>query len=396
MGSNDSTDHLLLKDDGNCTCCSKLVLKEEIILCYDCKDRFHAVCTSSKNKICTKTLLNNFMNLTTKDNFLWFCDKCLIKMQLEKVNDDHERINTLEEKILTVTSQLTEIKNLIQCSKTETENLIKSNVIHESPVVNVSPDPNPWNNSHKVVLMKNSLGEMPDLQKLTKNVLPGAGRNSVSRVTKEGNTVISCTSLEQANILQKDVSEAFPAHQVTLKKPFKSIIKVVGFRNEYNEADFSDKLFNDNVGLDNFKREDHYEFIKIKSCQRDSSTYQAYIKVSSGLRTFLKNKRDRVAIDFLSCRIYDQINVNRCNKCHEYGHWAKDCKNSANCAICAESHETNTCEHANDTEFNHFKCINCSRAGYENTRHRADSSKCKCFNDEHEKCKRLFLQNLNS
>ena len=100
-------------------------------------------------------------------------------------------------------------------------------------------------------------------------------------------------------------------------------------------------------------------------------------------------------ISLFSCKVYDQVNVKRCNKCHNFGHWVKECDQNAACSICAENHETKSCPHFNNTEFRGHKCINCTRNGVLPIDHRANSSVCPTYVKELDKCKALLSNVLN-
>ena len=92
------TDVVLISDSGICKCCSQEAYDDEIIQCALCKDRFHAICKDSTVKICSSTFLTSFMRKSTKNNFIWLCDPCLVKFEVDHVSNEQWRIDTLEEK----------------------------------------------------------------------------------------------------------------------------------------------------------------------------------------------------------------------------------------------------------------------------------------------------------
>ena len=128
---------------------------------------------------------------------------------------------------------------------------------------------------------------------------------------------------------------------------------------------------------------------------KSPSTYQAVVKVSESFRSIIRKNNDRVIISLFSCKVYDQVNVKRCNKCHNFGHWVKECDKRAACSICSEEHETKSYPQFKNLEFENKKCINCIRNGSLPNNHRADSSACPIYMKELAKCKEVLLNNLN-
>ena len=108
------------------------------------------------------------------------------------------------------------------------------------------------------------------------------------------------------------------------KKMFK--IRIVGFKFDLTVEEFTSKLFhNDFLSL--YNTSEHFEILKIKSCHRDNTNFQAVLIVSEDFRTLLKKYSDRVLIECYSCQGYDNVNVMRCFKCQAFGHLVKNCSN---------------------------------------------------------------------
>ena len=167
------------------------------------------------------------------------------------------------------------------------------------------------------------------------------------------------------------------------------------FKTEYTPEQFVHHLFERNTSLACYNSTEHYDLLKIKPCLRDDTTFQAVIKVSTSLRKAIHKNKDKLAINYYNCKVYDQLNVGRCNKCQQYGHFSGDCKNDDVCAICNGKHETRKCSHRNEETFSSPQCSNCIRAGKETTNHRADSSQCPCYIHEHDTRLSNFMKILN-
>ena len=145
MASTGESSVVVLNDDGICACCNSLVIDKEIIPCSNCKGRFHAICKTSPKKICSTSLLNNYMSTNTRDNFLWFCDPCLTKFQNDQGENESQRLHIIEKKYEDIEMKLEEIKSL--CTK---EPLVPS-------IVTSLPFTNPWAHSIKLWITKNGL-----------------------------------------------------------------------------------------------------------------------------------------------------------------------------------------------------------------------------------------------
>ena len=143
-------------------------------------------------------------------------------------------------------------------------------------------------------ILKDSLGNNPNLTSLESSVLDKSLKPGISKFTKDGRTVILCDSSEDANALQVKAAATFPAHKVVVKKPRKSVIRVVGLQSLLSGESFTDELFTRNPSFESFKNSEDYEFSIVKSCLKNSTTFQAVIKVSEAFRSHIKKYNDRV------------------------------------------------------------------------------------------------------
>lgn len=395
LTESDYTTTVLLDNEGICKCCSTQIKEDDNIQCTECKRLFHAICPSSKIKICTKTLLNLFMNKSTRDNFFWLCVPCLITYQMAKTKKDDKRIDNLEKEFTKIDSQLQEIKSIV--AKTAVPVLSPEATTVPSLVSprQVPKPSNPWKNTTRIEIMKDNLGHKPDLSILEgTECFSSSVSHIVSHDTRDGRTILTCSN-DIADRLREEVNTALPDHEVQLKKPVKSIIKVVGFKNELENSMFTDYLFARNDSLSEYNNDEHYELLKVKQCLKSPTTFQAVLKVSGKLRSAIRKLHDRLIIGYHSCRIYDQVSTMRCNKCQHFGHFKRDCSNEASCAVCAGNHLTESCSASPSSVDDIKKCINCVRSGITDHNHKADSPFCSAYLNEHEKCRKLFLNNLN-
>ena len=102
-----------LVKNGSCATCENKVQASSIIECDSCADRFHAVCSSTtkQNKICNETLLKNYSQNSTKDNFKWYCNVCLTLYEHDKNSGLQDKLNTMMLKFEVLTNVIRDLQN---------------------------------------------------------------------------------------------------------------------------------------------------------------------------------------------------------------------------------------------------------------------------------------------
>ena len=132
-----------LEADGTCNVCTKISLPNEHTQCFICKENFHVVCSSTSNedKVATKTTVFNFLLNSTKRNFMFLCDICLTSFEKNLADTDTHRVNLLESKIDTLTTQISNINNILTANQTQQA---KTEVSKESTKESSKSSENPW------------------------------------------------------------------------------------------------------------------------------------------------------------------------------------------------------------------------------------------------------------
>ena len=82
--------------DGSCLQCEISVEDNEVIKCFSCQGHFHALCKKSANAICNKSLLQIYMQKSTKKNFVWYCDSCLTNLEISGTESQSSQTKILE------------------------------------------------------------------------------------------------------------------------------------------------------------------------------------------------------------------------------------------------------------------------------------------------------------
>jgi len=105
----------------------------------------------------------------------------------------------------------------------------------------------------------------------------------------------------------------------------------------------------------------------------------AIIKLGEGLRSYVKDKGNRIYLDLTSHSVKDHFHLTQCYQCQVFGHKAgsSHCSGSQVCLYCAKSHRSSECPVKNDKK--HHACSNCFshtefRANYRG--HHANSMHC--------------------
>lgn len=116
--------------------------------------------------------------------------------------------------------------------------------------------------------------------------------------------------------------------------------------------------------------------VLFKFGKRDQKSVHWIVETSAENRKLVVDK-ERLYIDWYSCRVHDHVRVVRCYRCQKFGHLSKDCRSEIQCGHCAGSHESRDCPNKGATP----KCANCTRYGHSGTvtEHEAASLRCPAY-----------------
>ena len=374
-----------LDDQGHCSSCGNVSIQSEHVKCFSCNCLFHAVCNSATadEKFATKTMIHNFLLPSTKNNFLFFCDICVTKLEISATDSDSQRINLLETKMNTIDSQLKEITSL----------LVNSNSKKDAPA------------SHKKVETKQPTGFWSDVVKLDKASAPPSkallvipknpdvqahneNRDIIEKTIvdnqiplketftdKSGALVLVCESTKKRDELKNLVQTAKVDIPMNSPKVKRNPITIVGLGREYT-SDETNKLILQNELIRKFavanNMGDHFKIHSIKPLKNNPEKFQVFATVTQILREGITKLNDKLIMGVNSCKVYDRKNTKRCNNCQMFGHFMANCPTprDPSCGKCAGKHATNTCE---SEERN---CINCRRNKLDHSTHSAFYHKC--------------------
>lgn len=198
--------------------------------------------------------------------------------------------------------------------------------------------------------------------------------------TKHNGTAVvkfrNTEELEKAQtILREKLYKDFIVWKPKLDKPK---IKIVGIQDvEYTRDQLKEEIFSKNLDTgDSFDILHTYinKFKKTLSVIAEVSA-PTYTKIMGSLRIYLRWQK---------CKVYDDMDINRCFKCSRYGHnnSGGKCKNTQSCKFCAGEHDAKDCPSRADK--GKHTCTNCKYVCEKyrekvNFNHAADDTKCCTF-----------------
>lgn len=158
-------------------------------------------------------------------------------------------------------------------------------------------------------------------------------------------------------------------------EPSKKNPKIIIFDLQKNETE--KKLMKHIISQNGFTQQEQKTIqdgarFSFKTGNRNKETVHWVLDTTPQARNLLM-KRDRIFIDWYSCRIKDYIAVTRCYKCQGYGHTTKYCRSKVDiCGHCGrEGHRYNDCPNKSKTP----SCSNCKRNGHPHA-HAANDRNC--------------------
>ena len=432
-----------ISENGECASCKKNV-GNAYVTCSFCQESFHAFSCSAPESICTSSFHQLYKPLNAKTGvnaerpgkFMFACDTCLTKYEINKVQTDNNKIEVLQKQVSNLERGLEDIKSLLidkhvnhapMASKSGCNGnfsniaMLSGNAVannnawspenvkrlHNHSTNNISiQDSNigstncsPQNEVNKTATSaliiercEDDIAEKENLDKIEEVIVKQKIDIVNSFKNHSGKTVIICKSSEQRNGLKSKISSVIPTLLIKAVGNLNKSMVVAGFNRNYTEGNIVDTLVDHNGFISSFlalkssTSDDHIAVINVKPLKKEPSLSQVYLKVSSELRKLIVEHGDKLRVGMKRCPVYERHFVKRCFGCQQYGHFHAQCptKNIFCCSNCAGDHETQHCK----APAANFKCVNCMRAGRsENINHPASSLECPVFIQEVNKVK---------
>lgn len=182
------------------------------------------------------------------------------------------------------------------------------------------------------------------------------------RNTKNGGIAIECATRDATNALRLNASSLLgDSYNITIPEKRHPKIKVMGLTEITDDLAETILQQNDHIFDTSSK-------IKIVHTFQSKNTqlfgFKMEMDVVSYGRIMLEPKL-RIGWDI--CRVYEELDVNRCYNCSQFNHLAKDCRSKIACPKCSGSHLVAQCKSTVE------ECPNCKKA-CEKLRIRLDKS----------------------
>lgn len=177
-----------------------------------------------------------------------------------------------------------------------------------------------------------------------------ATKKPVNRISKgKKSVIVKCGQKSGQEIkmaLERDLGDKA---KVEFAENLDPLIKIYGIDNEFSEEELvRDICERNNIREDSFRIE--YIYPKRKN------TKGIKLRVKADLYVKIAQQRS-LHIGYQNCNlIYDDYNINQCNKCQGYNHKFSTCS-KIQCSFCADEHKSEDCKNRNK-----IKCVNCVRA----------------------------------
>ena len=168
------SDSLIHPTTGKCSGCDSIVKNDDVLKCKTCELTFHPLCSaltalSVRGTQCTKTFLTLFnAKSTSKPNFSWKCDKCMISQDAANKADLAQIVHSLTLKVESLTATLNDFRQetaqdiyeqhrLLYNTFNKLKDDIKQNITSiQPPVLQSSTQGNPWANTRATQKLRSS------------------------------------------------------------------------------------------------------------------------------------------------------------------------------------------------------------------------------------------------
>lgn len=235
----------------------------------------------------------------------------------------------------------------------------------------------------KLVFIRHEKKESPEIiSTLKKLVKPSEIGLKVKRLTSIRNGVIvEAESEEGAEALMKQ--KALEEAGLKVGKPDRKrpIVMIYDVGSDLKDEDILDEVFSRNMNGSEIQEEEFKREFKVRHRYKDKrlpgKKCHIVVECSVRVRNWLRSK-ERLFIEWQSCRVKDYVDVARCYKCQRYGHIAKHCSGEKMaCSYCAGEHTFKDCPKKNNKD--RVCCINCKREGRVDDKHDAGWRGCPAY-----------------
>ena len=201
------------------------------------------------------------------------------------------------------------------------------------------------------------------------------------RRKKDGSHDVLFKSYEEA-CKAKDVLDKKLSDFANISNPQHDNLKnyrIVGLEFEMSIDEITDSIIRENsswLKMDKLKegvvqiKGDPNAVMYIRTVSMCRNKEYRMVNVSMSPNMVASIGRERIALGYVKCKLYEVSMSSRCFKCQQHGHFADKCNNKLACPRCSHEHK------AEDCSSHTFKCVNCTINGKVIVNHPSYSSLC--------------------
>lgn len=235
----------------------------------------------------------------------------------------------------------------------------------------------------KLVIVRHESKECEEVKSTLKKLVKPAqiGLRVIRMINIRNGVIVEAESEEGAANLEN--CKVLRDAGLTVEKPKKKrpVIMVYDVSAGLKDEEIKEEIYSRNLQNHEIEEEEFRKEFDVKHRYNDarSSGKRCHIvaECTVRVRNWLR-ARDKIFIEWQSCRVKDYVDVARCYKCQRFGHIAKHCTGEkSGCSFCAGEHEYKDCPDKNKKD--KVCCINCRREKRVETKHDAGWRGCPVF-----------------
>lgn len=332
-----------------CGLCKETITRDKVICDGICDMQFHSRCVEL-NSTAVKLLNEN-------KNIKFVCDGCTnstTKLLLQQVNLLIEnRCNDSQNSILeNIVTEIMDIKKvLINCDDNMKEiKKVTNNKINSESYADKVKNMKEKNVPVVMVVPKKTQDSGVTNTYIKKMIDPKEIPIHSVRNISNGAVLLTCSNNKSVEEITRKTHEKLgDKYSVSVPKPIKPKIKIVGLSEEISEDEIVEHIRAQNDFIKNGEiKVLHTYFRNIGNYRRGSVIIEV-----DGENFENIIRAQRINIGWNRCVVYEYLNVKICYKCNGYNHKSTVCTRQKTCRKCGGEHDLKEC---NEQLVN---CINC-------------------------------------
>jgi len=239
----------------------------------------------------------------------------------------------------------------------------------------------------KIILIKtkpeaaeDSKADQATLRETLRRAIPPEENAKIKRAVnmRSGGILLVLDPKEDKNKILKKLEPHHEKIQVSEPNDRKPRMILYNVPSDLTSDELRDLTLSRNVDVDSAVKTKPEEFKPLfKTGPRNKGEVHWVVECSPRIRNIL-NDKERIYLDWTSCKVQDYVRLTRCYQCHLFGHSGKSCRaKDPICGHCAEvGHVYKDCKSREERE---PSCVNCKRNKVQDSNHSVNSSSCPSY-----------------